>query len=278
VVQNGSPEFPLEAPVASRGEVPLGQMEGSPASAYMIQANSDVTSIRATWPDGFVDEMAPVNGWAIVAHNTPTGANTIEAVLSDGSTLAVDGFESNSGYSYPAQCSPPPPPPPELPPAGEEQPADADSARQSITEAYEYVFTAGNDKTQNAQYVENSDALKAPADQATQNFPEASATITVDVGEIRFLSATEAALYFELKYNGGVLFGQQIGYAKVIDGRWKIEYATNCMVLGWAGAQCDPPPDPEKSRSAGNAPQPGTYFGPAGTESGPAPTTTAAPN
>src|SRR4051812_45100182 len=135
----------------------------------MVQTNSDVTNVRATWPDGFVDEMAPVNGWAMVAHNGATGASTVEAVMADGTTVPLKS--SQFGGSFPASCQPPPPKPLELPPAGEEQPADPETARQLVTKAYTYVFTAGNDRTQNANYVENSDALKAPADQVAKNFP-----------------------------------------------------------------------------------------------------------
>jgi hypothetical protein len=218
-------------------------------------------SVRGTWPDGFVDEMQPVNGWALVAHSGSTGVSTLEVVMTDASTVAVPNVQG--GYSYPASCQPPPPPPPpELPPAGSEQPADAESARSAVTAAYQYVFTHGNDRAQNGNYVEDADNLKQFGDQARANFPQASDTITVAVGEIRFLSANEAALYFELKYDGGALFGQQIGYAKLIDGQWKISRDTMCMVFGWAGAQCDPPPDPARSTSGGSAPQTGTYQGP----------------
>jgi len=64
-----------------------------------------------------------------------------------------------------------------------------------------------------------------------KNYPEATDTITVEVGDVVFLSKTEAALYFELKYTGGVMFGKQIGYAKLIDGQWKIARDTMCMVF-----------------------------------------------
>jgi hypothetical protein len=214
--------------------------------------------------------MVPVDGWAIVAHSGEVGPTAVEVTGPDGSITAIEGIESNGGYggySYPAACSPPPPRPPELPPAGEEQPADPDAAVQGITDAYQYVFTHGHDPNNNGDYIENADALKAPAAQVKENFPEANDTVTVDVGEIRFLSATDAALFFELKYSGGAQFGQQIGYAKVIDGRWKIDYSTMCMVLGWGGGTCDPPPDPARATSAGSAPQPGTYAGPEGSVS-----------
>jgi hypothetical protein len=263
VAQNGSPEFPLTKAAVFMGEVPLGEMEGAPARAYMVRTNSDVTNVRASWPDGSVDEMAPVNGWAIVAHAGATGANRLEAILADGSTVPMAFQNGFGGYSYPSQCNPPPPPPPELPPAGEEQPADVAAATQGVTEAYQYVFTDGNDRDNNGTYIENAETVKAAGDQVRKNFPEASDTVTVEVGEIRFLSPTEAALFFELTYDGGQLFGKQIGFAKLIDGHWKISRDTMCMVLGWGGGQCDPPPDPARSTSAGSAPQPGTYSGPA---------------
>ena len=104
-----------------------------------------------------------------------------------------------------------------------------------MTDAYQSVFTHGTDPNNNGGYIEDADNLKAAGDQVKQNFPQASDTVTVEVGEIRFLSATEAALYFELKYNGGALFGKQVGYAKLIDGHWKIARDTMCMVLGWGG-------------------------------------------
>jgi hypothetical protein len=66
-----------------------------------------------------------------------------------------------------------------------------------------------------------------------------SVEMTVTVGEIRFTSNTEAALYFELNYTGGALFGQQVGYAKLIDGTWKISRDTMSMVAGWGGGMCD---------------------------------------
>jgi hypothetical protein len=196
VVQNGSPVFPLDAPAASRGEIPFGQMEGAPTSAYMVQTNSDVTTVRGTWSDGFVDEMTPENGWAIVAHTGATPVAALVAVLADGSSLPLTN--SQGGYTYPATCSPPPPPPPELPPAGSEQPADAAAASQGVTDAYQYIFTNGNDPSNNTQYLEDAVNLKTAGDQAKSNFNEASNTITVEVGEIRFLSTTEAALYFVL--------------------------------------------------------------------------------
>jgi hypothetical protein len=181
-------------------------------------------------------------------------------VLADGSTYALTNLQS--GYSYPTQCQPPPPPPPPLPPAGDVQPSDVTAATAGVQTAFNTVWDHTTDPSSRTQYIEDQPSIQSAIDTSKTNYPEASNTITVEVGEIRFLSATDAALYFELKYDGGNLFGQQIGYAKLIDGTWKVSRDTMCMVLGWGGGQCDPPPDPARSTSAGGAPQPGTYSGP----------------
>src|SRR5262249_40005931 len=132
----------------------------------------------------------------------------------------------------------PPPAPPALPPAGAEQPDDPAAAKDAITNAYQTVFTHGSDATLNQSLMEDPESLKDALDTTKSNFPQAVDTVTVNVGEIVFPSKPEAALYFELDYTGGALFGKQIGYAKFIDGTWKISHDTMCMVLGWGGGQC----------------------------------------
>jgi hypothetical protein len=247
VSQSGTQSLPLDGPAANRGEVPLGLSEGAPASVVMVQTTSDVANVRGTWPDGAVDEMPPVNGWALVAHAGSTSPSAVEAILNDGSSVPIGDVAV-----YPQQCQAPPPAPPDLPAAGADQPADADSARAAITNAYQTVFTHGSDPETNAQYMEDAENIQPVAAKVKGNYSEATSTITVDIGEIRFQSPTEAALYFELKYTGGALFGKQIGYATLIDGTWKISRDTLCMVFSWGGGQCDPPPDPARSTATAN--------------------------
>ena len=204
-----------------------------------MHSNDQVAKVEAHWPDGFVDSMAPANGWAVVAHNGATSDATVTALDASGRCLKTitsgDGVTSQA----PAECIPPPPAPPALPPAGAEQPDDADAARQpSPTPTRRCSRTAAIlRRTRRSSKI--PDSLKQAQETTRSNFPEAVDTVTVTVGDIVFTSKTEAALYFELKYTGGALFGQQIGYAKLIDGTWKISHDTMCMVLGWGGGMCD---------------------------------------
>jgi hypothetical protein len=217
----------------------FGDAEGSPARGWVINTNDQVTKVEAKWTDGFVDSMTPSQGWAAVAHNGTGGDATVTVSDGSGAVLATLPANQTANTPAPSECVPPPPAPPSLPPAGAEQPDDPVAARAAITNAYQTVFTHGSDATLNATLMEDPDSLKDAVATTKSNFPEAVDTVTVDVGDIVFTSKTEAALYFELKYTGGALFGKQIGYAKLIDGTWKISHDTMCLVLGWGGGMCD---------------------------------------
>jgi hypothetical protein len=238
VGQSWSPAYPLHDVAVVTSPLSFGGAEGSPAAGWVVHVNDQVATVEAHWPDGFVDSMTPTTGWAVVAHNGTDSNATIVALSNTGAALKT--LAGNTGLGQPpAECVPPPPAPPALPPAGAEQPDDAAAARQAITNAYETVFTHGSDATANAALIEDPDSLKEAQEAVRSNFPEAIDTVTVTVGDIVFTSKTEAALYFELKYSGGAQFGQQIGFAKLIDGTWKISHDTMCVVLGWGGGQCN---------------------------------------
>lgn len=236
VSQGGAAVYDLGGqPGVVRSQMGFGGPEGAPAQVSAVQVDPAATDVRATWPDGFVDHMAPADGWAVLAHKSGD-VPSITVTAGDGSTHPVATF--SAGPPQPCQS-----PAPALPPVGAEQPDDPAGAKADITTAYQTVFTHDTDKTERGKYVEDAEALQPIGDQATSNFPEAASTITVDIGDIVFTSPTEAALQFTLNYTGGAEFGQQIGYARLIDGTWKIGRETMCMVYGWAGATCPGSPN-----------------------------------
>jgi hypothetical protein len=238
VAQSWSQAYPLHDVASMNSQFQFGQAEGSPASGWIVNTNDQVAKVEAKWDDGFVDSMAPESGWAVLAHNgDPTGVTLTAFDGSGGVLLTIPGANNSYGQP-PPECIAPPPEPPALPPPGAEQPDDPTAARVAITNAYTTVFTHGSDPETNTTLIEDADSLKDAQEAVKSNFPEAVDTVTVEVGDVVFTSKTEAALYFELKYTGGALFGKQIGYAKLIDGTWKISHDTMCMVLGWGGGQC----------------------------------------
>jgi hypothetical protein len=71
-----------------------------------------------------------------------------------------------------------------------------------------------------------------------QNFPQASATITVKTGAIVFTDPTTAIVQFTTEYSGGAPYSTTNGRAVLRDGKWLVSTATYCGLLSWGGATC----------------------------------------
>ena len=54
----------------------FGVSEGDPVWWVGVEVASDVSSVRMTFPDGAVDQMAPVDGTAVLAHRVTTAVAT----------------------------------------------------------------------------------------------------------------------------------------------------------------------------------------------------------
>ncbi|HUY22021.1 MAG TPA: hypothetical protein VMV22_06745 [Acidimicrobiales bacterium] len=81
----------------------FGVVEGDPVWWVAVEVGSDVASVRMTFADGSVDQMAPVDGIAVVAHrvsaataSTGTGPydvrGTLDLLGADGGTVATAGL------------------------------------------------------------------------------------------------------------------------------------------------------------------------------------------
>jgi len=125
----------------------LGIAEQAPIGVVVVQVGVDVAEVRATFPDGSVDSMAPVEGAAALAMPGAFSwedSVTVDAVGADGAVLATEtagGMYGMGGVWGRPECQPPPPPPPTLPEAGE-QPEDPAAAEAGVRAAVETVFNA----------------------------------------------------------------------------------------------------------------------------------------
>ena len=166
--------------------------------------------------------------------------------LVGGASLGAELFQSDTWYvdTGPAFSAtdttvvgPYWPDPPPLPVAGLEQPYDRAGAYGAIVQAYTDAFTPTEQAVKDAAIV-RSPGMRAAAEQVRARYPEAVATTTVEVGDVVFLSPTEALLHFELRYTGGALAGVRRGGAVLVDGRWKVPSETICEVLAFGGGRC----------------------------------------
>jgi hypothetical protein len=80
----------------------IGTEEGAPVWVVTAEATAGVAKVQATFADGKTDQMAPVGGWAVLAHVVPAGdaaspalTGTITALNGAGKVLASTPFPSS---------------------------------------------------------------------------------------------------------------------------------------------------------------------------------------
>ena len=190
--------------------------------------------------------MAPVDGWAVLAHATAANAGgaapgMVDARDASGRVITRTDLAASRRVAPGPACVARPPAtvgPAPLPQPDGAPPADVAGARAGVEKAYGEAFTGTNSHDVWLAAVEGGDTLGPALTEAVRNFPEAARTITDKVYDVVFLNDHTAAVRFELFYTGGAEFGPQNGRAVLVSGRWKVSRDTYCMVLGWAGATC----------------------------------------
>jgi hypothetical protein len=93
----------------------FGVVEGDPVWWVAVEVGTDVTSVRMTFPDGAADEMAPVNGIAVLAHKVaPALASAATGPYAVRGTLEMLGAGGSvlDTVSLPQQFAPVPVPTP----------------------------------------------------------------------------------------------------------------------------------------------------------------------
>jgi hypothetical protein len=137
----------------------------------------------------------------------------------------------------PQWCADPGEVPPQLPAAGE-QPGDPQAEEVAVRQAYTDAFNHDVPDEVKELAIEDAGSFAEASEQVAANFPEAVATVTVEVYDVVFTDPSTAAVRFELLYSGGAQFGEQLGHAVLRDGRWQVARETTCTVLGWGGGRC----------------------------------------
>ena len=88
------PTDPATAPLTRLSTSQFGIIEGSPVTWAVVRTGPGVATVRLQIPSGGTDQMAPVEGLAVVAHGSTEAlpAGTVVEAL-DGSGKVVDSFE-----------------------------------------------------------------------------------------------------------------------------------------------------------------------------------------
>ena len=138
-------------------------------------------------------------------------------------------------------------------PAPRFEPANMSAAMAAIDQASHSAFDGGVDLRQKADAIQNAAGIESltQSAKARQNAirfgytAEQLAGATISVLATRFIDSTHAIVQFSLTIPGhGEILSYRVGYAVLVDGRWKVALRTECdlLSLNGLGAQCPPTP------------------------------------
>ncbi len=143
-------------------------------------------------------------------------------------------YQSSSGTASSAVITAPSPPTPTLPAAGQ-QPSDPTSAKSDVQRGFETVYS-DEPSDQKFAFLQGGDAtVIAAGDAAARAHPQIAAASVPVVLQVVFTDAKDAAVLYEIDYQGTPAVGPKIGYAVLDDGTWKVTRATYCGDINNAG-------------------------------------------
>jgi hypothetical protein len=225
----------------------VGQSERAVRWVVIAQGPSDVAQIRATFPDGSTDEMAPVDGVAVLIGSgaaNPQLAVGVDAIAADGSVIATASLDGSS-YSFAQRvgeglekaCVSPT----ALPAPGHDQPADAAAARQQVTDVFNAAYRKGNTDAQFASYFDDARGF-AEIQKQMRAGPYAAeiAAAQTKLDDLVFLDATTAAIQYEwsIPSSPGSGFTNRFTEAHLVNGEWKLSRVGRCNDVALAGFTC----------------------------------------
>jgi len=225
----------------------VGRNEQSPRWIVIAQGPSSAARLRATFPDGSRDEMAPVGGVAVLAGTgsaNPTNTKvTITALDASGAelgsaTLPGEGQGAAAQYDN-VSCAVPQ----TLPAPGKEQPADVTAAHQAVVDAFNGAYAKGVDDSAFDSYFVDSHGFDTVRQQLRNGpYKEQVKTATMKLNDVVFLDATTAAIQYEIDIPNYATpsFPNRFNEAHLVNGTWKLDRQGWCNDVSLAGLNCPP--------------------------------------
>jgi hypothetical protein len=244
----------------------IGVAEGAPLWVVIAQAPAGAALVRATFPDGQADEMEPIDGVAVLVGpasidpGDPAEYETtvpVEAFDAGGTPLATD--TARSGAFVPFEVGGEPHGsaplteggqgtecygPQELPPPGDEQPADPAAARAEIEDLFGVRFADRTDEERLAHLDDPTGMRDVYEQMRSGPYAEQVLASRPVFRDLVFLSATRAVVQYVTEIPGypAEAFGQQFGEVVFVDGRWKLTREGVCRDIQRAGVTCPAAP------------------------------------
>jgi hypothetical protein len=225
----------------------IGIAERAPVWVVVAQAPEDAATVRATFPGGATDEMEPADGAVVLAApaSIESEADAMQARVPveafDASGASLGSSEARYGAffgvveEYSSECSGEPP----LPPAGTEQPADPEAARAGVAAAIATAYDGSKSIAERHTAIDDPSwperAEQLASGQFAQQVRDARGVMT----EVVFLSATRAAVRYDINVQNYSNFTGRLGEVVLVDGAWKLTRETTCGDIALAGVTCE---------------------------------------
>jgi hypothetical protein len=222
----------------------IGQNEQAVRWIVVAQGPPDAATLRASFPNGSHDDMAPVDGIAVLVGpggtDVQTAKVTLAALNASGATIATTTISGvPAPTSYGAECTAPQ----KLPAPGAHQPTDPAATRQAVIDTFNHAYANGVNNNAGFAYFDDSHGFAAiMATLRTGSFKEQVRTAVLKFDDLVFLTPTIAAVQYEIDIPNYPLpsFAPRFNEAHLIDGKWKLARQGFCNDIGLAGAQCPP--------------------------------------
>jgi hypothetical protein len=122
--------------------------------------------------------------------------------------------------------------PPKLPEPGD-QPTDPTTSHDAVVAAFVQAWDGTSSVEQRRAAMQASDQLAAELDRARSGNEATIATMKAVVGDVTFVAPDRAAVVFHLEFQS-MTYPDQLGYAVLDGGVWKVSRETVCDVLRMA--------------------------------------------
>jgi hypothetical protein len=234
----------------------VGVSERAPQWVAIVQSTTDVAKIRVTFPGGATDEMKPVDGVAVLVGAAQvtqdqlnqgfldSGASTdmkahAQSLDSSGAVVAEADVSLYGGLVVQTEndgCAAPL----ALPAPGVEQPADPEAARAEI--ASHFGGAGGASKV--SDILGNLDDPRGMEETWNElingSFGEQAKAAETQFKDVVFLSATKAAVQYDIHIPNYMDFSNRFAEYVLVDGKWKETRESLCRDIALAGVTCKP--------------------------------------
>jgi hypothetical protein len=227
----------------------VGTSEASPVWVVVVQSDKGTTA-RATFAGGGSDASALNDGVAVLGHAVAGRVDAksllqetvhVEildahgAVVADTSVTASDTPALGAPIPRPAECTAPT----KLPAPGAEQPADVATATAGVTQAFTDAYNGTSSLAVREAAIDDPSGVGTVyAALESGSFAQQVNTAVPHVRDVVFLSATDAAVQYDVVIPNYSDFNGQFGEAVFTGGRWKITRGTFCTAVALALVTC----------------------------------------